>query len=115
MAKPLDLDVIRAEFSEDDVAWVLRDEESGKYVTIPHVNYPGRNIFHFFLSELDAERMLDLLIVESPALRSKHILPHEVRLKQALRGIAGSGNPADGFVVTQNKVFEFLWKGDGVS
>ncbi len=50
MEKPLDFETIRSEFSEDDVAWILQDSQSGKYVTIPHPSYPGRNIFHFFLS-----------------------------------------------------------------
>jgi hypothetical protein len=110
MADPLELDTILAEFSEEDPAWVLRDAGSGKYVTIPHAKYPGRNIFHFFMSELDCKRILEALALEAPALRGRKIQVTEIKLKQAIRGVAGSGNPADGFVVhTPNEVFEYLW------
>ena len=113
MSEPLDIDTILSEFSEEDTAWVLREEDSGKNVLIPHSKYPGRNIFHFFLSELDAKRLIDVLMVESPALRGRRIAAYEVRLKQALRGIDNSGNADDGFVVhTPNEVFDFLWNRD---
>jgi hypothetical protein len=56
MAMPLDTDTILSEFSEEDTAWVLRDLESGQYVTIPHQRYPGRHIFHFFMSCEDAKK-----------------------------------------------------------
>jgi hypothetical protein len=76
MADPLDLDTILAEFSEDDPAWVLCDTASGKYVTIPDARYPGRNIFRFFMSELDAKRILE-------ALFSRRLRSGDVRSKQS--------------------------------
>lgn len=48
MAEPLSLEVIQTEFSEDSEAWVLRDRKSGKYLIIPHPNYPNRKPIHFF-------------------------------------------------------------------
>jgi hypothetical protein len=107
MANPLDLDTILGEFTDDDAGWVLRNAASGQYVTVPDPKFPGRNIFRFFMSEMDAKRMLEALVLEAPALRGRKIEAVEVKLKQALRGVAGSGNPADGFVVhTPNEVFE---------
>ena len=75
MAAPLDLDTILAEFSEDDPAWVLCDTASGKYVTIPDARY-RRNIFRFFMSELDAKRIL-----EAPF--SRRLRSGDVRSKQS--------------------------------
>jgi len=110
MAEPLELDTILAEFSEDDPAWVLCDTASGKYVTIPDAKYLGRNMFRFFMSELDAKRILEALVLKAPALQGRKIKAVEVKLKQALRGVASSGNPADGFVVhTPNEVFGILF------
>ena len=44
------------------------------------------------------------------SLRGRNIKAIEVKLKQAVRGVAGSGNPADGFVVhSPNEVFENFW------
>ncbi|MGD0289563.1 MAG: hypothetical protein ABSC63_07920 [Candidatus Binataceae bacterium] len=54
--------------------------------------------------------MADPLDLEAPALRGRKIEAIEVKLKQALRRVAGSGNPADGFVVhTPKEVFEYFW------
>ncbi len=107
MEKALHLDVILGEFAEEDPAWVLRDSESGKYVTIPHPRYPKRQIFHFFMSVEDAKRVAEALLAENPALKVKDIYPCEVKLKEALRGLAV--DPVNGFVVhTPNEVFEFL-------
>ena len=36
MTDPLSQETILAEFSEDTEVWVLQDEKSKKYVTIPH-------------------------------------------------------------------------------
>ncbi|MDQ2865450.1 MAG: hypothetical protein M3R51_04435 [Candidatus Eremiobacteraeota bacterium] len=44
MTDPLSLDVQLSEFDASYEAWVLRDANSGMYVTIPHPKYPGRTI-----------------------------------------------------------------------
>ncbi len=107
MAMPLDLDTILIEFSEEDTAWTLRDLESGQYVTIPHSRYPGRQIFHFFMSSDDAKKVSSRLDLENPKLREREIYPYEVKLKASLRALAA--DPENGFVVhTPNDVFEFL-------
>ncbi len=108
MSMPLDLDTILSEFSEKDTAWTLRDRKSGQYVTIPHERYPGRHIFHFFMSAQDAKDLLSEIVVENPRLGGRDIYPEELKLKTALRSLAAE-DPLNGFVVhTPNEVFEFL-------
>jgi len=111
MSDPLSLEVIESEFSEQDVAWVLQDHDSGKYLTIPHPRYPGRNPLHFFLRKEDAQDVLQEVLDVNPSLSGKNIFAEKVALLQACRGIAGDstqGN-ADGFVVhPPNEVYEFI-------
>lgn len=111
MTDPLSLEVIESEFSEEDVAWVLQDKGSGKYLTIPHPRYPGRNPIHFFLRKEDAQDVLQEVLDVNPRLAGKDIFPEQVALLEACRGIASDQTPsnADGFVVhPPNEVYEFL-------
>lgn len=113
MTDPLSLETILAEFSEDTEVWVLQDEKSKKYVTIPHQKYPGRNPIHFFLSKSDAESVLIEILDVNWALKNRNIFPVKVKLLKAVRSIAADktlGN-ADGFVVhPPNEVFEFVYQ-----
>jgi uncharacterized protein (DUF433 family) len=107
MEIPLDLDTILSEFSEEDTAWILKDLESGKYVTIPHERYPGRQIVHFFMSSEDATKLGRKINAVHQELSSREVFPYEVKLKASLRSLAT--HPQNGFVVpTPNEVFEFL-------
>jgi hypothetical protein len=111
MTKPISLDAILSEFSEDDDAWVLQDEGSGQYLIIPHPKYPGRSPIHFFMSRQNAQDVLQEVLDANEALLEKEIFPVKVKLKQALRSIAAGGGPgkADGFVLhSPNEVYEFL-------
>jgi hypothetical protein len=65
MAMPRDLNTILSEFPEKDTAWTLRDRKSGQYVTSPHERYPGRHIFHFFMSAKDAEDVPGQVVKET--------------------------------------------------
>jgi hypothetical protein len=58
MTEPLSIEMILAEFKENDKAWVLKDVEVCKYVVFPHPNYSGRAIIHFFLDRAQAEHVL---------------------------------------------------------
>jgi hypothetical protein len=111
MTEPLPLETILEEFTEDANAWVLRDAESGKYVIIPHPNYPGRHIIHFFLNPTQAEKVRKKIRKASPALKNRNIAVEEVKLLHACRNIAADKTPehADSFVVhPYNEVWEFL-------
>jgi hypothetical protein len=111
MTDPISLDVILSDFSENDSAWVLQDTGSGRYVTIPHPKYPGRQPIHFFMSQSDANDLLREILTASEHLRNKSIVAIKVKLHEALRGIASGSGPemADGFVLhSPNEVYEFL-------
>ncbi|MGZ8194683.1 MAG: hypothetical protein ACXWTH_03555 [Methylosarcina sp.] len=84
MTDPLSLETILAEFNKEAEAWVLQDEKSKKYVTIPHPKYPGRNPIHFFLSKNDAELVLIEILDVNQRLRNIDIFPVKVKLLQAV-------------------------------
>jgi hypothetical protein len=66
MIKPLSLDVIEGEFSEDyKKAWVLQ-AKSGDFLVIPDNRFPGRHPIRFFMSEADAQRVLDAVLDVKP-------------------------------------------------
>ncbi len=110
MSDPLSLDVLLSEFDASYEAWVLRDANSGMYVTIPHPKYPERTIIHFFMSREDANAVLDAIIdAGNQKIERSPIITVKVNLHQAMRGVANTRNPgfADGFVVhPPNEVFE---------
>lgn len=112
MTEPIALDVILSNFSNNDDAWVLRDAGSGKFVTIPHPEYPGRRPIHFFMSYDDAnDFFLQAILPQNQSFRGKTIAPFKVKLLESLRGIASTTGPdmADGFVLhSPNEVYEFL-------
>lgn len=111
MTQPLPLDTVLTEFSERQDAWVLQAKRSGKYLTIPDNRYPGRRPVRFFMSQLDADRMLTEVLKVNPALSVEGIAPVSVKLLQALRSIAADKTPgnADSFVVhSPNEVYEFM-------
>jgi hypothetical protein len=110
MTQPLPLDTVLSEFSEVSEAWVLQSKLSGKYLTIPDNRYPGRRPVRFFMSRLDADRMLTEVLIVNPSLAVESIEPVSVKLLQALRSIAADKTPgnADSFVVhSPNEVYEF--------
>jgi len=111
MTDPLSLDTILSEFSEESEAWVLQDTQSKKYVTIPHPKYPGRDPIHFFMSQNDAEAVLQEILDVNWALRNRNIFPTKVKLLLACRSIAAdkTASGADGFVAhPPNEVYEFI-------
>ncbi len=112
MIQPLSLDVILEEFSEDYKAWAIQGK-NGKYLVIPDDRYPGRRPIRFFMSKLDASRVVDAVLQVKPELRAQKLVAIEVNLRQALRGVAADDDPshADSFVVhSPNEVFEFVSK-----
>ncbi|SRR6266478_2685597 len=113
MTKPLSLETILSELSEDDETWVLQDQRSGKYVTIPDDRFPGRRPIRFFLSRHDAELLCNELLEVNQPLREAQITAVKVKTKKAIANIAADKTPghADAFVVhTPNEVHEFILK-----
>lgn len=111
MAQTLSLDTILSEFDEKSEAWVLQDEKSKKYLTIPDPRHPGRNPIRLFLRREDAEGLLQEVLEVNEHLRQKDIFATKVKLIQALKGIAGDKAPghADSFVVhSPNEVYDWL-------
>ena len=111
MTEPISLDVLLREFNEDSEAWVLQDEKSKKYITIPHIKYPGKQTIHFFLSRKDAQALFLEIIEVNDNLKDLDIFPVKVKLLGAIRGIASDKNigSADSFVVhSPNEVYEYL-------
>lgn len=110
MIKPLELDVIESEFSEDYKAWAIQ-AGSGEYLVIPDNRFPGRQPIRFFMSEADAQRVLDAVLGVKPELRNAKLEPVDLPLLDSLRRIASDKNPnhADSFVVhSPNEVYEFV-------
>lgn len=110
MIKPLELDVIEGEFSEDYKAWAIQ-AGNGEYLVIPDNRYPGRFPIRFFMSEADAKRVLDAVLDAKPELRKAKLIPIHLPLLDSLRRIARDKNPnhADSFVVhSPNEVYEFV-------
>ena len=111
MTQPLPLDTVLSEFSEKSEAWVLQAKRSGKYLTIPDNRFPGRRPVRFFMSRLDADRMLTEVLKVNPSLAAENISSVSIKLLQALRSIAADKTPgnADSFVVhSPNEVYDFL-------
>lgn len=111
MTQPLPLDTVLSEFSENSEAWVLQAKRSGKYLTIPDNRFPGRRPVRFFMSRLDADRMLTEVLKINPSLAAERIAPVSVKLLRALRSIAADKTPgnADSFVVhSPNEVYDFV-------
>ncbi len=75
MTQPLPLDTVLSEFSETSEAWVLQAKRSGKYLTIPDNRFPGRRPVRFFMSRLDADRMLTEVLKVNPSLAAENISP----------------------------------------
>ncbi len=111
MSEPLPLDTLLSEFSEDYEAWVIQSKKNGQYLVIPDDRFPGRKPIRFFMSEVDASRIIDVVLKTKPSLASAGLWPVKVKLQEALRGIAADKNPghADSFVMhSPNEVYEFL-------
>jgi hypothetical protein len=89
----------------------LRSGRRGTYLTIPDDRFPGRHPVRFFLSHMDAQRLLTEALKVNPALAGEQITPVPVKLLKAIRSLAADKTPghADSFVVhSPNEVFEFL-------
>ena len=111
MMKPLSLDTVLSEFSEDSEAWVIQSKINGKYLTIPDNRYPGRNPIRFFLSKLDAERILAEVLKVNPGFSAQRLEPLSVKLLQALRSLSADKTPghADSFVIhSPNEVYKYI-------
>lgn len=111
MTEPIPVETLLSELSDDADAWVLQDQKSKLYVTIPHPAYPGKHPIHFFLKSGDAESILKELVKENENLRDREITPVKVKLLESLRKISEGATPgnADGFVVhSPNEVYEFV-------
>lgn len=110
MIQPLSLDVIEGEFSEDYKAWVIQGK-NGKFLVIPDNRFPGRRPIRFFMSELDADRVLNAVLDANPSLKKQRLVSVQVQLLESLRGLARETDPerADSFVVhSPIEVYEFL-------
>jgi len=111
MTEPLPLDTVLGELSEDYEAWVIQSKNNGQYLVIPDDRFPGRKPIRFFMSEMDASRVMDAVLQARPALKKFGLWPVKVRLHDALRNIAADKQPdhADSFVVhSPNEVFDFV-------
>ena len=109
--KPLPLDTVLSEFSEDSEAWVIQSKNNEKYLTIPDDRYPGRKPIRFFLSKLGAERVLAEVLKVNPSLTTQRLEPINVKMLQALRSLSADKTPehADSFVIhSPNEVYEFV-------
>jgi len=112
MTEPLSLETILNELSDEDETWVLQNQQSGRYLTIPDDRFPGRLPIRFFLSRQDAESVLQQ-VLKVKSFQHAHIAAVKVKTKQAIASIARDNTPghADAFVVhSPNEVFEFLLK-----
>jgi hypothetical protein len=113
---PLSLEVLLGEFDSKYEAWVLRDPSSGDYLTIPHPDYPGRTIIHFFMSRVNAMTVFDAVVsAGNKKIAAAPIIPVKANLHEAMRSIAATKKPgfADGFVVhPPNEVFESFLRVD---
>jgi hypothetical protein len=110
MIRPLELDVIEGEFSEDYKAWAIQ-AKSGEFLVIPDNRFPGRFPIRFFMSDADAQRVLDAVLDVKPQLRKEKLAPVHLPLLDSLRRIALDKDPnhADSFVMhSPNEVFEFI-------
>lgn len=110
MIRPLSLDVIEGEFSEDYKAWAIQSK-SGDFLVIPDDRFPGRHPIRFFMSEDDAQRVLDAVLDVRPELRRAKLSAIQLPLRDSLRRIAEDSNPdhADSFVVhSSNEVYDFV-------
>jgi hypothetical protein len=108
---PISLEVLMSEVPDDAVAWVLQDQTSQKYVTVPDSRYKGKRPVRFFLSKADADDVLSEILKVSETLQGANIKAVQVKLKLALKSLADENRPnmADSFVVhSPNEVFEFL-------
>lgn len=109
--EPLSLDTVLSEFSEDSEAWVIQSKKNEKYLTIPDNRYPGRKPIRFFLSKLDAERVLAEVLKVNPSLTTQQLESINVKMLQALRSLSTDKTPghADSFVIhSPNEVYEFI-------
>jgi hypothetical protein len=107
MTEPLSIEMILAEFKENDKAWVLKDVEVCKYVMFPHPNYLGRSVIHLFLGRAQAEHALKQIRKANLKLRNRRIVAQEIELLEACQGISADKTPgnADHFVVHPYKEF----------
>ncbi len=111
MTKPLPLDTLLGEFSEDYKAWVIQSKKTGQYLVIPDDLFPGRKPIRFFMSETDASRVIDAVLNAKPSLAGAALGPVQVILHDALKRISAEkrSDYADSFVVhSPNEVFEFV-------
>jgi hypothetical protein len=110
MIQPLSLDVIEGEFTEEYKAWVIQGKNE-KFLVIPDSRYPGRKPIRFFMSQMDADRVLNAVLDANPLLAKQGLVSVQVQMLESLRRLALETDPerADSFVVhSPNEVYEFL-------
>jgi len=78
MIQPLSLDVIEGEFSEEYKAWVIQGK-NGKFLVIPDNRFPGRRPIRFFMSQSDADRVLNAVLDANPSLAKQRLVPCKFR------------------------------------
>lgn len=109
MQKPIDIDTVVAEFSEDDMAWVVMDVASGARLNVPDDRYPKTEIVRFFLSQHDAERVIEEVKRVANKVRDAVLVAVPVPLLRTARAVAAARSLGMkvGFVVhSPNEVFE---------
>jgi hypothetical protein len=84
MTEPLSLETILGELSDEDETWVLQDQLSGQYLTIPDDRFPGRRPIRFFLSRQNAESVLQEVLKVKQSLQKARITAVKVKTKQAI-------------------------------
>jgi len=110
-AEPIPPEMIRADFPPRYEAWILRDEEAGRDLYIPHHDYPGKSIVHFFMSKESAQETFEAILVEEPqkAARLSQVKPVKVVWEDKVREIEGlyAQNRAIGYTThSPQEVFE---------
>jgi hypothetical protein len=83
MTQPLPLDTVLGEFSETSDAWVLQSQRQGTYLIVPDDRLPGRRPVRFFMSRVDAERLLAQALTAQPSLAGAQLVPVRVKLLAA--------------------------------
>ncbi len=104
---PFTTEQIQEEFSnKDEKIWVVKEQGTGRYVTVPHQSYHGRRLVPLFLSRHDADIFLDAVLKENIALSQFDISPVEAILSNEIEIISQS--PPLGYALySPNEVWEW--------
>jgi hypothetical protein len=106
----MSLDVVLQEYAEDNKVWVIQ-ANSGRFLVVPDMRFPGRRPIVFFKSRYDASRLLEAILRVRPVLESQKLIEVQVRLLETIRGVAAdrSKAQADSFVIlSPNEVSDLI-------